>query len=67
MTDIPIGAPRMRGVRKSQLENPVSVATELSYTLEDFPSLKEEDKNFVNLLYLYLMPHVASSLCTCCR
>lgn len=42
-----------------------SKLSELLYTLEDFPSLKEDDNNFVHLLCLYLMPHVASSLCTC--
>lgn len=65
MISIPGGAPWRRGVRKLDLENPASVATELPYALEDFPSLKEDDNNFVNLLYLYPMPRVASSLYTC--
>ena len=56
MIDIPIGTPWKHGVGKLHLGSPASVATELPYTHEDYPSLKEDDNNFVNLLYLYLMP-----------
>lgn len=66
MTDIPPGTSWRPGVRELHPESPASVAAEFPYTLEDCPSLKE-DNNFANLLYLYLMPHVASSLCTRCR